>query len=253
LELLTKAVRENGIKTIVPKRSQGIEAALSKAPYRLFLQNEGPVSSNQKNLLVYCKPTSVTEYLAANAEASFVRSAILNEARTTVVAIFDPQTSAFCGQDGVLAAMASTSSTLCAASLDALTQLDQWAAAQLCGQRQDVVIVVGSGGREHALAVALAKSPLVAQVVCCPGNGGTAVEGGKITNAPGGQDNATVMALATNVGAHMVVVGPEGPLVDGLVDELAVACPSVKVFGPTKAAAELEASKVWKRRLPGAL
>jgi phosphoribosylamine---glycine ligase len=62
-----------------------------------------------------------------------------------------------------------------------------------------------------------------------------------------------VMALATTVGAHMVVVGPEGPLVDGLVDELAVACPSVKVFGPTKAAAELEASKVWKRRLAGAL
>jgi hypothetical protein len=177
-----------------------------------------------------------------------VRSTMLNEARTTVVTIFDTQTSTFCGPDDVFAALASTSSntTLCAAALDALTQLDQWTAAQLCGQRQDVVIVVGSGGREHALAVALAKSPLVSQVVCCPGNGGTAMEGGKIINAPGGQDNATVMALVTTVGAHMVVVGPEGPLVDGLVDDLALAFPSVKVFGPTKAAAELEASKVCR-------
>ena len=111
-------------------------------------------------------------------------------------------------------------------------------------------LLLGCGGREHALAVALAKSPLVGSVICCPGNGGTAVEGGKISNASdvnGKQDNATVFALVKRVGAAMVVVGPEAPLVDGLVDEMAVAFPDVRVFGPTKAAAELEASKV---RLP---
>ena len=53
-----------------------------------------------------------------------------------------------------------------------------------------------------------------------------------------------MIELVKRVNAKMVVVGPEQPLVDGVVDELAVECPSVKVFGPTKAGAELEASKV---------
>jgi phosphoribosylamine-glycine ligase len=93
---------------------------------------------------------------------------------------------------------------------------------------------------------------LVGQVVCCPGNGGTALEGGKISNAEGvngKQDNDTVIALVKKLDAQMVVVGPEAPLVDGLVDELAKACPNVQVFGPTKAAAELEASKVRSARI----
>lgn len=258
LELLTKAVREIGVQTITPKRSQNVQWALQKPPFRIFLQSSNDSAStatttiNGKNLLVYCKPSSVTEFIAANAEASIVRSTLLNDAHTTVVVVYDPTTDSFCGgtQDNIIAAMTGDvylQSNLCAASLATLGQLDQWVATQLCGQRRDVVIVVGSGGREHALAVALAKSPLVANVICCPGNGGTAMEGGKISNAPGGQDNATVVALTMTLAAHMVVVGPEGPLVDGLVDELAIKCPHVKVFGPTKAAAELEASKAFTK------
>ena len=104
--------------------------------------------------------------------------------------------------------------------------------------------MVGSGGREHAIAVALAKSPLVDAVICCPGNGGTQQEGGKITNKGANQDNETVIRLVKETSASMVVVGPEGPLVDGLVDELALQCPAVRAFGPTKVAAQLEASKV---------
>jgi phosphoribosylamine-glycine ligase len=127
----------------------------------------------------------------------------------------------------------------------------QLAAAQLGPtRRQDVVIVVGAGGREHALAVALARSPLIGQIVCCPGNGGTAVQGGKVSNAvgvDGKQDNATVIELTKRLGAKMVVVGPEQPLVDGLVDELAKQCPDVLAFGPTQAAAELEASKAFTK------
>jgi phosphoribosylamine--glycine ligase/phosphoribosylformylglycinamidine cyclo-ligase len=129
-----------------------------------------------------------------------------------------------------------------------VSELDQLAAAQLGPtKRQDVVIVVGAGGREHALAVALAKSPLVKQVVCVPGNGGTAVEGGKIRNVESEQDNASVIALTKRLGAAMVVVGPEAPLVAGLVDELAKECPQVLAFGPTQAAAELEASKAFTK------
>ena len=56
------------------------------------------------------------------------------------------------------------------------------------------------------------------------------------------------MALVDRVSAHMVVVGPEAPLVDGLIDELAKKCPNVRAFGPTQAAAELEASKVRIRK-----
>ena len=219
----------------------------------LFRSNRSPTVNhdNQKNLLIYCQPTSVTEYLSGNTEAALVRSTLLKNNRT-VVAIFDPVSASFVGgsQADILAAMTGdmiAHAALCAAAFQVLSQLDQLAATQLCGQRQDVVIVVGSGGREHAMAVALAESPLVAKVICCPGNGGTAVEGGKISNAPGGQENETVAALVKQVGAHMVVVGPEGPLVDGLVDHLAETCPDVMVFGPSKAAAELEASKVCQR------
>ena len=260
LSVLSKAVKDGCIATIDPVRSQSIGLALSRAPYRTFLSN-GSIGGGESNLVIYQLPTSVTEYLSfGGSEASSVRSAIL--AGNSVVAAYDPKTSSFVGgsADTVLAALggacgaesnASAKGALASAALTALSKLDQEASAQLdpssLAKRKDVVIVVGSGGREHALAVALARSPLIADVICCPGNGGTAVEGGKIRNAEGvngKQDNATVIDLVKRVGAHMVVVGPEAPLVDGLVDELAVQCPGVRAFGPTKAGAELEASKV---------
>lgn len=110
------------------------------------------------------------------------------------------------------------------------------------------VLVVGSGGREHALAVALAKSPQVSQIICCPGNGGTAIEGGKVRN--GGlttYTNQDILDLVQSTQASMVVVGPEQPLVDGLIDSLQTAFPHVKAFGPTRAAAQLEASKAFAK------
>jgi hypothetical protein len=112
-------------------------------------------------------------------------------------------------------------------------------------------VLVGSGGREHALAAALAASPLVGEVHCLPGNGGTMAEmmGGKVRNAGGiiastMVDNAAVIEYVRGVDADMVVIGPEQPLVDGLVDELRAECPDVMAFGPTSAGARLEASKV---------
>ena len=152
-------------------------------------------------------------------------------------------------------------------TLTALSKLDTLSSSQLFNHNDsenennnnnggDVIVLLGSGGREHALSVSLSSSPLVSKVICLPGNGGTSTEksGGKIINATSPSsgvpitncDNKTVIELVTRVHADMVVVGPEQPLVDGIVDELQLKCPNVKVFGPTMAGAELEASKVSK-------
>jgi hypothetical protein len=126
--------------------------------------------------------------------------------------------------------------------LTALASLNSLAISSL-GTK--TVLVIGSGGREHAIAVALAKSVLVKQVLVCPGNGGTCTdETNKIINVGTSQSNESVLQIVEQYVPNMVVVGPEQPLVDGLVDFLAERCPSVKVFGPTQAAAQLEASKV---------
>lgn len=255
LNVLSKAVTDYGVVFIDSQRSQHMALELCRAPYRVFPRNDVQEDKNSPpDILLYCLPPTVTEYLEFADEASTVRAKLLSAfSDSTVVALFDVSANSFVGGDAatVVNAIAGNNqarSTLAAASLSALSQLDEMAAAQLGPKkREDVVIVVGSGGREHALAVALTKSPLVSSIICCPGNGGTAVEGGKISNAVGvngKQDNATVLELVQRVGAAMVVVGPEAPLVDGLVDEMAVAYPNVRVFGPTKAAAELEASKV---------
>mmetsp|Transcript_10993 Transcript_10993/g.16194 ORF Transcript_10993/g.16194 Transcript_10993/m.16194 type:complete len:1139 (+) Transcript_10993:149-3565(+) len=255
LEVLSAAVTEKAIASIVPKRSQNIELDLLNAPYRTFLSNTDS-SSSKKNLIIYCLPSTVTEYMTFGSESSAIRSSILSGSGD-VVAVFDTASSSFVGGDAksILSALsgdnAEASAALASAALASLSKLDGLAASQLSpAGRNDIVIIVGSGGREHALAVAVARSPLVSQVVCCPGNGGTAVEGGKISNAEGvngKQDNDTVLALVKRLGAHMVVVGPEAPLVDGLVNVLKEECPDVRAFGPTKEAAILEASKAFTK------
>lgn len=253
--MLTRASKECGINQILTNRSQSIQPALLAAPYRTFLKGSGGDCTAKSSLLVYCLPGSVTEYLGFAAEAELVRSKILADGSTSVVAVYDGASNSIVGGsvEDVLAAVKGNDevqSTLAAASLTALSHLDSAAVQQAVGptKRKDVVIVVGSGGREHALAVALAKSPLVSEVLCCPGNGGTASEENpKIKNVGADQENSTVIALTKQVGARMVVVGPEAPLVAGLVDRMKVECPDVLCFGPTKAAAELEASKAFSK------
>lgn len=204
---------------------------------------------------MYCLPTTVTEYTSFASEAASVRSQILAGDENLVVVGYDATKEAFVGgtTSNILAALtghAGKKESLAAATLKAIADLDTAAITQVVGpsRRKDVVIVVGSGGREHALAVALAKSPLVSEVLCCPGNGGTASESDpKIKNRGADDKNATVIALVREVDAKMVVVGPEAPLVAGLVDELKVECPDVLCFGPSKAAAELEASKAFTK------
>jgi phosphoribosylamine---glycine ligase len=105
------------------------------------------------------------------------------------------------------------------------------------------VMVVGGGGREHALAERLRRSPQVTRVFCAPGNGGTAAIAENLAVDP--EDIAGVVALAKLVAIDFVVIGPEGPLVAGLADALADA--GILAFGPRKAAARLEGSKVWSK------
>jgi len=101
------------------------------------------------------------------------------------------------------------------------------------------VLVVGGGGREHALCWALSASPLCDALFCAPGNAGIAAVA---TCLPvSAEDIDGQVALARKEGIDFVVVGPEAPLVAGLVDKLAAA--GIKAFGPTAAAAQLEGSK----------
>ena len=107
------------------------------------------------------------------------------------------------------------------------------------------ILLIGSGGREHALAMALAKSPLCEKLFCAPGNAGTAQEGENIVLDV--ENHAAVVDFCRLMAIGLVVVGPEGPLVAGLVDDLAAA--GVTCFGPTKAAARLEGSKAFTKEL----
>ena len=102
------------------------------------------------------------------------------------------------------------------------------------------VLVVGGGGREHALAWKIAQSPLVAEVLCAPGNAGTAAEARNVDVAA--NDQAGLLALARHEAVDLVVVGPEEPLCAGLADRLRDA--GHAVFGPGRAGAALEGSKV---------
>jgi hypothetical protein len=256
LDLLSKARLDCGIDEITPSRSQSIQLTLLQAPHRTFLKESCDNCNATASLLVYCLPTSVTEYIGSSSEADLVRSKILaGDGSNYVVVVYDVSSASFLGGsiEDVLGAVEGNEqarSAFAGAALTALSKLDSNAVEQAVGpaKRKDTVIVVGSGGREHALAVALAKSPLVSEVLCCPGNGGTASEENpKIKNIGANQSNDTVIALTKEVGARMVVVGPEAPLVAGLVDQLSVECPGVLCFGPTKAAAELEASKAFSK------
>ncbi len=105
------------------------------------------------------------------------------------------------------------------------------------------VLVVGGGGREHALVAALAASPTVDAVFCAPGNPGIAALAGCL--AIGADDGEALVAWARDHAIDLVVVGPEQPLAAGLIDALVAA--GVRAFGPTRAAARLETSKAFAR------
>jgi phosphoribosylamine---glycine ligase len=106
------------------------------------------------------------------------------------------------------------------------------------------ILVIGSGGREHALAWRLAQCPKVSRVFVAPGNAGTAQDDGlfnlEFDTIP------ELVRFAVRDGIHATVVGPEGPLAGGIVDAFRDA--NLRIFGPTKAAAQLESSKDFAKR-----
>ena len=107
------------------------------------------------------------------------------------------------------------------------------------------VLVVGSGGREHALCWKLAQSPHVSEVICAPGNAGIAREARCVDVAA--SDISGLARLAREEGVHFTVVGPEAPLALGIVDEFEAR--GLRIFGPRRDAAQIEASKVFAKKL----
>jgi phosphoribosylamine---glycine ligase len=107
------------------------------------------------------------------------------------------------------------------------------------------VLVVGSGGREHAIVRALARSPQQPELWCAPGNAGIRAEARRLDSDPG--DVKEFAAAVSVAGVDLVVVGPEAPLVAGLVDELEVR--GVPVFGPKREPARLEGSKAFAKEI----
>src|SRR6516162_8146758 len=107
------------------------------------------------------------------------------------------------------------------------------------------VLVVGKGGREHALVWKLAQSPRAGTVYCAPGNAGTALDGVNVPIEQTNFDRLIRFAKAEKIG--LTVVGPEEPLTLGIVDAFQAA--GLRIFGPTKQAARLEGSKVFAKQL----
>ena len=107
------------------------------------------------------------------------------------------------------------------------------------------VLVIGRGGREHAIAWKIAQSALVEQVFVAPGNDGI---GQQFTTVPiDEKDNAAIVKWSKENAVGLVIIGPEAALQNGLADELTQN--GIRVFGPTKAAAQIEASKEFAKEL----
>ena len=108
------------------------------------------------------------------------------------------------------------------------------------------VLVVGGGGREHAIVRALLRSPQNPEVLAAPGNAGIASDGIRCV-AASAEDVDAIVGVAADEGCDLVVVGPEAPLVEGVIDALAVR--GITGFGPTAPAARLEGSKAFAKEL----
>ncbi len=107
------------------------------------------------------------------------------------------------------------------------------------------ILLIGNGGREHALAWKLAQSPKVSEVLCAPGNAGTAAEPKSRNLSLGANDFSALIEVANKERVALTVVGPEAPLVGGIVDTFEAA--GLKCFGPRGAGAQLEGSKAFTK------
>ncbi len=107
------------------------------------------------------------------------------------------------------------------------------------------ILVIGGGGREHALAWKAAQSPLAEQVFVAPGNAGTALEANLSNIDIGAEDIPALLAFAQAESVDLTIVGPEAPLVNGIVDQFEAV--GLRIFGPSATAAQLEGSKTFTK------
>jgi phosphoribosylamine--glycine ligase len=111
------------------------------------------------------------------------------------------------------------------------------------------VLLVGNGGREHAIAWKLLQSPRIEHIYVVPGNGGTATLDSRVTNATSVKDSdfAGLVKFGSEQNVNLLIPGPEAPLVAGIVDYFAQHAAHIKVFGPSEAAARMEGSKTFSK------
>tara|TARA_B100000700_G_scaffold60832_1_gene66560 strand:- start:1976 stop:3295 length:1320 start_codon:yes stop_codon:yes gene_type:complete len=109
------------------------------------------------------------------------------------------------------------------------------------------ILIIGNGGRENSIAWALSKNKSIEEIYVCPGNGGTANFEKCICLKIQSEDKKTIILEAQRLQINLVIIGPEGPLADGLANEMREA--GLTVFGPSKDGAQLEASKDWAKEL----
>ena len=107
------------------------------------------------------------------------------------------------------------------------------------------VLIVGSGGREHALSWKISKSPLVKEIFVAPGNGGTELENSVINVDIPADDIEGLVQFALNKQIDLTIIGPENPLVNGITDKFEES--GLRCFGPSKGAAQLEGSKEFMK------
>src|SRR5687767_7369126 len=152
-----------------------------------------------------------------------------------------------CGNLGTLGTLGHSVTTLpTVARLAFISGADKLTAHTDHGTEAMNVLVIGKGGREHALAWRLKQSARAEKVFCAPGNAGTAFDG--ITNVPIEHNEPSKLEkFCAKEKIGLVVIGPEDPLAAGLADFLRGK--GIKVFGPSKEAARIEASKVFAKEL----
>ena len=217
-------------------------------------------STIEKDLIIFALPRTLSEYKQNYNYVNEIRNILIEnkdeDIHTKIIVLYSIELDSMIGwknnEMDILENFQQSSKSLisslrCSESIKIFAEWD-FKYSNLLSNRslhEKVVLVIGSGGREHAMAVSLAKSIHVSKVLVCPGNGGT-VDCGKISNAPSLNNIDAIVKYCSNVENHvdLVAIGPEAFLVDGIVNLMKEKCPNVNVFGPSKEAAMLEASKV---------
>lgn len=181
---------------------------------------------------------------------SFVRTAAWNYKQITVIVdemdLAKVQSKISC--NGSLTFSLRERRDLAKKAFDLFAELDQAIAVSLSGDDEVVhdILLVGNGGREHAIAWKLAQSASTGHIYVAPGNAGTDDVAAGISNVNIGVDaHDELIAFAKVKGVSFCVVGPEAPLIDGLADKMNAA--GIPTFGPSKLAAQLEASKAFSK------